>query len=267
MNKGNYGYPQAPNKSTRIAPPEWRRAKMITATTSNEVVPQNVYQILAMVFGGGANGAAAGGAGGAGGGFAMGIIDVVPGQLLPTITVGGVSGTSSVGTLLSATGGVTITGGTGTAAANLRGSFVASGGNNGGSTTGGSASGSPLGVGGGGVTNPSGGGAWGGVNATTTIGATSISSIGSSVDGLLAIANMKGLPGKGAASASEQPGIGCGAFSQADATTCLPSIIGGGGGGGNTQGGKGGLGGGGGGGTAGGAGGPGVVLLFWTEGF
>ena len=115
MNKGNYSYPPAPNRPTRIAPPEWRNGKIITATTSTEVVPQNVYQILAMVFGGGANGTVA--TGGGGGGFAMGIIDVVPGQLLPTITVGAISGTSSIGTILSATGGSASTGGAGTASA------------------------------------------------------------------------------------------------------------------------------------------------------
>jgi len=54
MNKGSYGYPLPPNAPTRIAPPEWRSYKLIKATTSVEVVPQNVYQILAMVFGGGA---------------------------------------------------------------------------------------------------------------------------------------------------------------------------------------------------------------------
>lgn len=266
MNKGNYSYPPAPNRPTRIAPPEWRNGKIITATTSTEVVPQNVYQILAMVFGGGANGTVA--TGGGGGGFAMGIIDVVPGQLLPTITVGAISGTSSIGTILSATGGSASTGGAGTASANLRGRLTASGGSPTGSNSGGAASGSPLGNGGAPSANPSGGGAWGGVAATTTIGATSISSIGSSADGLLAIANIKGLPGKGATSASDQPGIGCGAFSQADCSTCLPPIIGGGGGGGGTKGGKAGFAGGGGGSaTSAGDGGQGVVLLFWTEGY
>ena len=97
MNKGTYGYPLPPNAPTRIAPPEWRSCKLITATTSAEVVPQNVYQMLAMVWGGGGQG------GGGGGGFAMGIIDVVPGQLLPTITVatGGAGGSSSFGACLS----------------------------------------------------------------------------------------------------------------------------------------------------------------------
>jgi len=55
MNSSNYGYPSSPNKPIRIAPPEWRNYKMILATTSAEVVPQNVYQMLVMVFGGGGN--------------------------------------------------------------------------------------------------------------------------------------------------------------------------------------------------------------------
>lgn len=265
MNKGNYGYPQAPNRSTQIAPPEWRNGKLITATTSTEIVPLNVYQMLVMVFGGGANGSTSGGAGG---GFAMGIIDVVPGQTLPTITVGAVGGTSSLGTLLSATGGSAATGGTGTAAAHLRNRLTASGGAGGGANTGGAASGSPLGDGGASLAQNSGGMAWGGVQAISTVGATTISSIGSSADGLLAIANRKGLPGQGATSASVQPGIGCGAFSQADNSSCIPSVIGGGGGGGSTKGGAAGLGGGGGNSaTTGGAGGAGCVILYWTEGY
>ena len=51
-NKGTYGSPLPPNAQTRVAPPEWKNYKLITTTTSSEVVPQNVYQILAMVFGG-----------------------------------------------------------------------------------------------------------------------------------------------------------------------------------------------------------------------
>ena len=56
MNQGTYGYPLAPNKSTRIAPPEWRTARLITQTTSNFVVPQNVYQIGVAIAGGGGGG-------------------------------------------------------------------------------------------------------------------------------------------------------------------------------------------------------------------
>lgn len=58
MNKGTYGYPLPPNAPTRVAPPEWRSMKAFftPGTYSNEVVPQNVYQMLALVWGGGGNG-------------------------------------------------------------------------------------------------------------------------------------------------------------------------------------------------------------------
>ena len=52
MNKGNYGYSLPPNVPMRVAPPEWKSYKLITATTSAEVVPQNVYQMAVAVFGG-----------------------------------------------------------------------------------------------------------------------------------------------------------------------------------------------------------------------
>lgn len=105
QNKGTYGFPLPPNAQTRVAPPEWKNANLITATTSTEVVPQNVYQIGVAVFGGGGGGAGDDGSsganarGGGGGGFAFGIVDVVPGQLLPTITIGaaGTAGSNSVG--------------------------------------------------------------------------------------------------------------------------------------------------------------------------
>jgi hypothetical protein len=101
MNQGMYGYGLPPNYATRVAPPEWRNYKLITATTSTEVVPLNIYQMIVMVWGGGGNGhTASPGGGGGGGGFAMGIVDVIPGQLLPTITIAAAGGTSSFGTLL-----------------------------------------------------------------------------------------------------------------------------------------------------------------------
>src|SRR5574343_1316974 len=116
IRKARNGNATPPNGQVRISPPEWKSYKLITATTSSEVVPQNVYQMFVHVFGGGGNSGASGGGGG--GGFACGIIDVVPGQLLPTITVGAAGGTSSFGTLLSATGGasnaLSAAGGTGT---------------------------------------------------------------------------------------------------------------------------------------------------------
>ena len=269
MNKGNYGYPQAPNRALRVAPQEWRNYKLITATTSVEVVPQNVYQVLCLVFGGGAtapNPIVSGG----GGGFAAGILDVLPGQTLPIITVGAIGGTSSLGTLISATGASGITPGTGAVSATLRGGFTASGGS--GFSTGapnGAASGSYLGNGGNAGTADRGGCAWGGVTPgiSTTGGTTTISVPYNDDDGWLAIANRRALPGKGATSATEFPGFGCGAFSQDNNTMVFPSPVGGGGGYGATVGGRGGYGGGGGGGIAVGTGGTGIVILYWTEGY
>ena len=152
MNLGIYGNGTPPNYQTRVAPPFWANYKMILTTTSAEVVPQNVWQILALVWGGGGGGSTS--LGGSGGGFCMGIIDVVPGQTLPTLTVGaagsvggGAGGTSSFGTLLSSTGGaVGAVGGTGTATG-VRSPFTATGGTSV-SKYGGGASGSPYGNGG-----------------------------------------------------------------------------------------------------------------------
>ena len=109
-----FGQPPAPNKATRIAPSQWTNYKIIRATTSAEKVPGNVYQMLAMVWGGGGNGTSTTPGGGAG--FAMGVVDVTPGQLLPTLTVGTSAASSSFGSLLTATGGSGVTAGAGTAA-------------------------------------------------------------------------------------------------------------------------------------------------------
>jgi hypothetical protein len=49
--------PLPPNAQTRVAPGRWAQFKLITATTSTEVVPQNVYQMGVAVWGGGGNGA------------------------------------------------------------------------------------------------------------------------------------------------------------------------------------------------------------------
>lgn len=162
MNDSLYGFPKAPNKPTRIAPPEWKNYQLIKSSTSTGVVPQNVYQILACVWGGGANGTTS--YGGAGGGFAMGILDVIPGQRLPAITVGGVSGTSSIGSLISATGGTSYNSpGYGTVAQTLRGAFTAIGGSGFNSnSSGGAGSGSPYGNGGSTLSaNAYGGAGWG----------------------------------------------------------------------------------------------------------
>ena len=163
MNKGSYGYPLPPNGFVRVAPSEWTQYKLITTTTSTETVPQNVFQMGVAVFGGGGTGGSAV-AGGGGGGFAFGIVDVIPGQLLPTITIGASAGTSSFGTLLSATGGtnaVTITpgtGGSGSGSSLLRGFMTASGGAGGSGNNGGSgAAGSFYGNGG---TGGGGGRSW-----------------------------------------------------------------------------------------------------------
>ena len=137
MNKGAYGFSNPIIIGSRIKPPFWSSARLITATTSTERVPRNTYQMGVMVFGGGGNGGGSSGGGGGGGGFAWGIVDVNPGQLLPTITVGAAAGTSSFGTLLTATGGVTATttaggaGGTGSFIANLREGVSATGGTGG----------------------------------------------------------------------------------------------------------------------------------------
>lgn len=179
MNNGLYGIPKALNQLTRIAPPEWRDYQIIRSSTSTWIVPQNVYQILACVWGGGANGTTS--YSGAGGGFAMGIIDVTPGQRLPTITIGGVGGSSSVGTLISATGGSSYNSpGTGSVVATLRNAFTASGGSGISGNGGGAASGSPYGNGGSVQANGYGGAGWGGGHSYAYGGSGIISNIGGS---------------------------------------------------------------------------------------
>lgn len=93
-----------------------------TPGTTNWTVPAGVFKIRARVWGGGGGGGAlisvgGAGSGGNGGGYAEGVYDVTPGQVLAiTVGAGGVrgtaagthgqtGGTSSVGSLLSATGG------------------------------------------------------------------------------------------------------------------------------------------------------------------
>lgn len=127
MNRGTYGYPLPPNYATRVPPSRWTNARAYTVagTYTGFVVPANVFQIGLMVVGAGGSGAMATpnngylATGGGGGGFAFGILDVTPGQVLPTITVGaggaalntvsGVNGnaggTSSFGTIVTCTGG------------------------------------------------------------------------------------------------------------------------------------------------------------------
>lgn len=196
MNKGLYGYPLPPNRPTRVAPPKWANCQAWLSPgtyTTPFVVPQNVYQLYAVVIGAGGSGAlsssnsgsglSATGAGG--GGCIAAILDVVPGQTLPTITVGAggapltavnangnPGGTSSLGAIMSATGGsggVQSTagtsalaggaGGVGSGADGCRARVAASGGRGGnrsatsstnwfGLVTGGGAAGTPYGNGG-----------------------------------------------------------------------------------------------------------------------
>ncbi|MFO0271354.1 MAG: glycine-rich domain-containing protein [Gemmatimonadota bacterium] len=124
----SYGIPAPPNRPTRFPPPAWRncRAWLAPGTyTDPFVVPQNVYQLYVVVIGAGGSGGLSNNSGGfglsatggGGGGCISAILDVVPGQPLPTITVGAggaalttsgngnAGGTSSFGSLMTATGG------------------------------------------------------------------------------------------------------------------------------------------------------------------
>lgn len=133
MNKGNYGFPLPPNAPTRVVPPRWDNMKVydVAGSYNDFTVPQNVFQVRAIIIGAGASGAAmrsatafAEATGGAAGAYADVILDVVPGQALPTITVGagGVAvsiasgtttvqtagnsgGASSIGSILTCNGG------------------------------------------------------------------------------------------------------------------------------------------------------------------
>jgi hypothetical protein len=93
----------------------WTGMQVFTAG-GTFTVPAGVYRIKGRVWGGGGGGGTPGGgpSGGGGGGagaYAEGVFDVVPGQTI-TVTVGaagavaGNGGTSSLGALLSCTGGV-----------------------------------------------------------------------------------------------------------------------------------------------------------------
>lgn len=175
MNKGIFSFP-SPLVITR---------KALTTTNANNFqfyetagtysfsVPDGVFEIGIYVVGGGGNGtgvfAAAGANGGGGGGFAMGILSVSPNQNLPVITVGSQGGTSSVGSLVTATGGTNATtstvgtGGTGAVSSELSNKVTFSGGNGGassaasGSANSGGGAGSPQGNGTNGLLNDAGG--------------------------------------------------------------------------------------------------------------
>jgi hypothetical protein len=78
--------------------------------SGNYTVPQNTNRVFIEVVGAGGNGKSNGLSGGGGGGYSCGIYDVSPGEIL-TVTVGQNSGTrtSSVNSLLLATGGTDAT--------------------------------------------------------------------------------------------------------------------------------------------------------------
>lgn len=284
MSGFNYGLTvKVPSQAGRLAaplePPEWmhHKAYLTAGAQANFTVPANVYQIYAMVFGGGGNMASA--ISGGGGGFVSGVIDVTPGQILPTITVGAAQGTSSIGTLLSAPGASSSTGGSaGSYSPAVRYPKAYAGGN-GKSTaySGGASSGSIYGAGVDGTVAAAGGSGWGGAgsssggggsayfSATTASGAGTANSLG---DG---IAVPKGLDGVATYHPDGSHGGGSGTWLALANNTLNGSGggysatgaggsggIGGGGGGGSTVGGSGGIGGGGGkggAGTNGGAGG------------
>ena len=153
MSKNLFGFAKPLSNSDRVAPPMWKEAKpfVLAGTYTGEVVPENVYQIGVYVMGAGGNGVA-NNAGGGGGGFAFGIIDVVPGEILPSFTVGAVGANSTFGESLLIGGfganGATTTGGsggTGTASPTLRGARTASGGVGGGGAGSGSGGGGGAG--------------------------------------------------------------------------------------------------------------------------
>ncbi len=132
--------------STSSAPTIFTSPKTYsTAGTNTWIVPPGVTNICVEVWGGGGNGGSsysyyAAGGGGGGGGYGYQCFSVVPGTNY-TVTVGGVEGTSSVGTLISATGGgnggigpngIGGVGGSSSATFNMSGANGANGGNGGG---------------------------------------------------------------------------------------------------------------------------------------
>lgn len=103
-----------PPTARKTPPFGWTQLQAyLAAGTFSLIVPENVWQLAFHVNGGGGNATTQ--ASGAGGGLAYGVLDVVPGQLIGGIVVGGIAGTSSIAGQLSATGGtsaVTTTPGT-----------------------------------------------------------------------------------------------------------------------------------------------------------
>jgi len=291
------------NKQKRLYIPDhrlWTKAKLILNTTSTEVAPPNVYKVWVHVIGAGGGG---GWYPGAGGGYASGIINVIPGQLLPTITIGasgsqalangsngGAGGTTSFGTLLTATGGPGGSssggaGGAGTVNAGVINPYTANGGAVFlGLQSGGGAPGSPYGTGGTGTNYNNAGvsSAGGGIGGMTApYSATTMSwqpadrlpsilsngdTIGSSNNPLILFANKR-------LQAFDMTYLGMGGEGGGNPTTGLPrnpGMFGGGGGASSNNGSNGGIGGGGGGSSgnpayAGGQGGAGCCILIWEE--
>lgn len=114
------GFPTVNKTKSPIAQFTKYKHFSMPGTYSSEVVPADVTQMFFLVIGAGGSGGAISAqqaTGGGGGGFACGVWDCVPGQAIPTITVGAggtgvvgtnngnAGGTSSIGTLISATGG------------------------------------------------------------------------------------------------------------------------------------------------------------------
>lgn len=122
-----------PVTARKTPPGGWTNVQaFLTAGTFEFIVPEQVWQIALHVNGGGGN--SSNQANGAGSGLAYGVLDVVPGQVIRNIVVGGVAGTSSIAGYLSATGGTSASGATSGTAGNgiiqnaaLREKFTASG--------------------------------------------------------------------------------------------------------------------------------------------
>jgi len=132
--------------STSVAPTIFTSPVTFSAAGSyNWIVPPGVTNICVEVWGGGGNGGFSGqnngaSAGGGGGGYGYQCFSVVPGNSY-AVTVGGAGGTSSVGALISATGGgnggnspsgIGGVGGSSSASYNLSGTNGVAGGGNGG---------------------------------------------------------------------------------------------------------------------------------------
>ena len=76
-----------------------------TITSSgNFTIPSNITSIIVEVIGGGGSGGGNGTGGGGGGGYSRGTFVVVPNSTF-LVTIGGISGTTSFGSLIQATGG------------------------------------------------------------------------------------------------------------------------------------------------------------------